>query len=361
MNKIIDRYLIINFTKIVVNTILIFLSLGVILNLFEEIEFVKNLDISLSIPFVLSLSFVPTLVIELLPFVFFLASMYYFVSLKTNKDLLSVKIFGYSNLKITIILAFFSFLFGWFILFAVNPITSTFVKYYETEKAKYSRDVDHLIAVNKNGVWIKEIGEYKYKIINAEKFEGNALTNISIYIFTKKNNELIERIESETAIISSNPWKMNKVFKYDIKNNKRTYLETYEFETEKFFDQINSLFKNLNTVSFVNLVKNYKMLQDMGYPKKLLDEKIHKFISLPFFLFLMVVLAAIFSIGSLNTKQNYYYILMSILVSVIIYFFKDLSIAMGQTNKIDLVLSVWMPILAIVLFCSIGVIQINEK
>ena len=52
---------------------------------------------------------------------------------------------------------------------------------------------------------------------------------------------------------------------------------------------------------------------------------------------------------------------MSILVSVIIYFFKDLSIAMGQTNKIDLVLSVWMPILAIVLFCSIGVIQINEK
>jgi len=34
---------------------------------------------------------------------------------------------------------------------------------------------------------------------------------------------------------------------------------------------------------------------------------------------------------------------------------------LGQTEKISLVLSVWMPLIAISLFCSIGVIQINEK
>ena len=41
--------------------------------------------------------------------------------------------------------------------------------------------------------------------------------------------------------------------------------------------------------------------------------------------------------------------------------FKDLSFALSQTGKINLILSVWMPIIAIGLFCSIGVIQINEK
>ena len=44
-----------------------------------------------------------------------------------------------------------------------------------------------------------------------------------------------------------------------------------------------------------------------------------------------------------------------------IYYLKDLSIAMGQTEKINLTLSIWMPIIIISLFCSIGIIQINEK
>ena len=92
-----------------------------------------------------------------------------------------------------------------------------------------------------------------------------------------------------------------------------------------------------------------------------MSEKIHTFIAIPFFLFLMVVLASIFTIGNVDSKQNYYYIIISILTSVIIYYFKDLSIALGQTNQINLILSVWMPLIAITLFCSIGIIQINEK
>ena len=75
----------------------------------------------------------------------------------------------------------------------------------------------------------------------------------------------------------------------------------------------------------------------------------------------MVVLAGIFTIGSLNVKPNFYYIIVSVFISVFIYYFKDLSIALGQTEKISLGLSVWMPIIVVGLFCSIGVIQINEK
>ena len=96
MNKVINQYLILNFFKIVINTILIFLALGIILNLFEEIEFFKNLNLSFSLPFILSLSFVPTLIIDLLPFIIFLSSMFFFLQLKSSKDLLSIKVFGYS-------------------------------------------------------------------------------------------------------------------------------------------------------------------------------------------------------------------------------------------------------------------------
>ena len=360
MGKIINQYLIINFLKIVTNSVLVFLALGIILNLFEEIEFFKNLNQSFTLPFILSLSFVPTLILELMPFIIFLASMFYFLHIKSNKDLLSVKIFGYSNLKITIIIALFAFLFGIFVLIAINPITAVLVKYYEVEKAKHARDVDHLVSINKNGVWIKEIDETGFKIINAEKLEGDTLKKISVYIFDKQN-KVLERIEAESAKISIKPWEMKNVYVFDFLNKTSNNFKDYSFETDEVLDKINSVYKNLNTISFIDTITNYSELNKIGYSKKVLNEQIHKFAALPFFLFLMVVLASIFTIGTVNARQNYYYVILSILISVIIFYFKDLSIALGQTGKISLGLSVWMPLIAIGLFCSIGVIQINEK
>ena len=60
------------------------------------------------------------------------------LSIRNNKDLLTLKVFGYSNLKIFFILAFTSFFLGWIILFFVNPITSSMSKYYEKTKSSYS-------------------------------------------------------------------------------------------------------------------------------------------------------------------------------------------------------------------------------
>ena len=201
MNKIINQYLIINYSKILANSVLVFFVLGIVLNLFEEIEFFKDLGQPFGLPLILSLSFIPTLLIELLPFIVFLASVFYFLRLKSNKDLLSIKIFGYSNLKITLIVAFFTFLFGFFILFTINPITSKLIKYYETEKATHARDVVHLISINKNGIWIKEVDETGYKIISAENIENDILKNISIFVFDNSSN-VLKRIESKSAVIT---------------------------------------------------------------------------------------------------------------------------------------------------------------
>src|SRR5210317_2666445 len=116
MNSIINKYLILSYFKIFINTILIFFSLGVLINLFEEIEFFKNLDQTLILPFLLSLSVVPSLIFDLLPFIIFLSAVFYFIKIRANKNLLSFKIFGYSNLRLVIILSIFSMILGIFFL-----------------------------------------------------------------------------------------------------------------------------------------------------------------------------------------------------------------------------------------------------
>ena len=56
------------------------------------------------------------MIIQILPFIIFISSMWFMLSIRNNKDLLTLKVFGYSNIKIFYILAFTSFVMGWLIL-----------------------------------------------------------------------------------------------------------------------------------------------------------------------------------------------------------------------------------------------------
>ena len=67
MNKIILNYLLKNFLKTLMYTVLIIYSFGLILNLFEEIEFFKNISVSIFMPLMLTSIFIPSMITKLLP------------------------------------------------------------------------------------------------------------------------------------------------------------------------------------------------------------------------------------------------------------------------------------------------------
>ena len=94
MNKIIFNYILKNFLKTFFIFVLIFYCFGVILNLFEEIEFFKNIDVSILTPLMLTCIYIPSMIIKILPFIIFLSSMWFMLNIRNNKDLLSLKVFG---------------------------------------------------------------------------------------------------------------------------------------------------------------------------------------------------------------------------------------------------------------------------
>ena len=100
MNNVILNYLLKNFLKTIFMWIAIFYCFGLILNLFEEIEFFKNIDVSIFTPLILTSIFIPSMIIQLLPFIIFVSSMWFMLKIRNNRDLLTMKVFGYSNMKI---------------------------------------------------------------------------------------------------------------------------------------------------------------------------------------------------------------------------------------------------------------------
>ena len=71
---------------------MIIYSFGLVLNLFEEIEFFKDTNIHFIKPFYLSCLYIPSLIIKLLPFIIFITSMWYITKIKNNKNLLTLSL-----------------------------------------------------------------------------------------------------------------------------------------------------------------------------------------------------------------------------------------------------------------------------
>ena len=358
---VINKYLVGEFLKTFLNVILIFCCLGLILNLFEEINYFKNYDVGIVLPITLSLMIIPSIVINMLPFILFLSSVWVFIKLKNNRDILSLKTFGVSNVSFLILFSFTAVFISAVTLFAINPVTSIVVKYYEDIKGKYDLDKSHLASINTNGIWIREKNGKKINIIKSQRIEGDLLTNVSIYKFNE-DNVLMERIETVQADISNNPWILQNGFKINfLKESKKEEFQRLEFNSTFNKEKLNSIYSNLDTLSFYNLITNMEKLISKGYNPILLKEKKHFYLSLPFFLIVMVLLAGIFTLGSNERKQNTYYLILAIIISVVIFYFKNFSTALGTTERIPLLVSVWSPVIVLSLFCSVGVMQINEK
>ena len=64
---LINKYLSKEFLKVVINTSIVFFALGFIMNLFEEINFFKDLDVGITMPITLSLLFTPILLHNFFP------------------------------------------------------------------------------------------------------------------------------------------------------------------------------------------------------------------------------------------------------------------------------------------------------
>ena len=70
MNSVILKYLLNSYLKTLLKVFLFFYSFGIIINLFEEIEFFKNLDVSILTPLLLTIIYYDINIMTLTVFCF---------------------------------------------------------------------------------------------------------------------------------------------------------------------------------------------------------------------------------------------------------------------------------------------------
>ena len=141
------------------------------------------------------------------------------------------------------------------------------VKFYEKTKSNYSKDTDHLVTINRNGVWIKERKTMTYHY-QCDRLENNFLMDVSINIISEYYYK--KRIEAEKANILLNNWDIKnlKIFNFDKTGNVEIEnKDQIEFISFYNVEKLNSLFKNLDTISFIELLTKNENLIIRGYEK----------------------------------------------------------------------------------------------
>ena len=356
--KTYTKFLINGFIKSFFNVFFVMISLVFILNILKEIEFFSNKEVNSLYPIYLSLMGSPSIIFEMFPFIFLIATQFFFLKLFNNDEINIFKYSGLKNIKIINLLSFISFFIGILTITVFYSFSSNLQHYYLQVKNQFSDDKLYLAVINKNGLWIKDVVNNQTSIINSSKIENNFLTNTFITTFDENFN-LIKSLKSDKIDIKNNEWLIYNPTIF--KNNISQKTDLIRFKSSFNQKRIESLFSNLSSLSLLKLIdlrKNYKLL---NYSTVDVDIQIYKIATYPLFLVIMTILSSIIMLNTKKSGSKVIKIIIGLFFSVVIYYINNFFNVMGSTEKLPLMVSIWTPIIFLSLINLIMLVNINEK
>ena len=338
--------------------LLIMFSLIFILNLLSELDFFKDINVNSYFPIYLSLLNSPTFIFEMFPFIFLISTQLFFITLFNNNQLSIFKYSGLKNSKILIIISFMSFILGILIITLFYSFSSSLKNFYLDLKTNYTSDGKYLAVITKNGLWIKDVVDDKILIINSVKIDQNYLIDAYISEFNK-NFEIKRNIVSPKIDISDKNWIIYEAKVFD-RNTKQKF-EIVEMTTNFDYLVIQNLFSNLSSLSILELLELRKNYKSLNYSLIEIDIQLLKLISFPIYLMLMTIFSSVIMMSTKELKSSIIKISIGLFFSVIIYYLFNFFNVLGKTEKINIFISVLLPIILLTIVNSLMIRRFNEK
>ena len=359
MIKTYQKYIIKNYLNSVFSITGMFFCLVLILNIFEEINYFKDIEITFLFPLFLNFLNAPSILYNIFPFIFLISSQFFLLNLIEKNELIVLKNFGIDNFKLIKILITSSFVLGLLVIIVFYNLSSNLKYIYLDLKSDYSSDDKYLAVITENGLWIRDEVDNRINIINADKIEKNILKIVTITKFDSNFN-LLGYIYADEVNIEKNEWFIKKA---TINNIMATNVieKNFFFQSNFNSEKINTLFSNLESLSLWELLKLKRDYKDVGYSISEIDIHLQRIYSYPIYLVIMTILSAVMMLNIGYNKPRIFYLILGILLSVIIFYLNRFVNLLGENEKLPIHLSIWLPHILMFILITIGLIRINEK
>ena len=337
---------------------LVMTSLAFILNLLSELDFFREINVEINFPIFLAFLNSPSMIFEMFPFIFLIATQLFFIKLFENKEIEILKYSGLKNSKIILFLSIISLISGLFVSFIFYNFSSNLKNIYLELKSNYTNDGKYLAVITKNGLWIKDKLKNNTLIINSKKIDKNFLKGNFITEFDEEYN-VKRNIKSEKIDITLNEWKIYNAKIY--KKNEYKDVPVINLKTNFDYKRIQSLYSNLSSLNIFQLFELRDNYIKLNYSITDINLQLLKLVSYPIYLILMTILSSVIMFNIKRMNSPTYKISIGLFFSVIIYYVYNFFQVLGSTERLPLTISIFAPLIILTIINNFMLFKINDK
>ena len=144
-------------------------------------------------------------------------------------------------------------------------------------------------------------------------------------------------------------------------NNKYEEKSLIEIETNFDMRRIQTLFSNLSSLSLIELINLRDNYKNLNYSITEVNIHLLKLFLYPIYMVLMTIFSGIFMLKVKMYESSTFKISLGLFLSVIIYYVNNFFNILGKVEKIPLSLSVFIPLVILIMINSLMLFRINEK
>tara|TARA_R110000787_G_scaffold1497_7_gene6289 strand:+ start:8711 stop:9808 length:1098 start_codon:yes stop_codon:yes gene_type:complete len=292
----------------------------------------------------------PTLAMKLLPFIALFGGMLTFFRLSKTSELSVIRASGVSVWQFLFPSLFIAFAIGMLVLTVINPIAAAMQAQNDRMEAKYFETRSNLLTLSTNDLWLRQVDENGLSVIHARGAVNQGIDLTEVIIFQYDANDIFTgRIDASEATLRPGFWDLKNVVITgpDRPAERRDRLE---LPTSLTILQIQESFASPATLSFWDLPGFIATLEHAGFSGDRHRLHWYSLMAGPVLMLAMVLVAATFSLRSLRQGRTVLLVLGGIATGFVFYFMTDIIYALGLSGNLPIILSAWIPAVAITLF-----------
>ncbi len=324
----------------------IFLCLLTIIILFDFAELQRRVgskEINLSMTLNMVFLRAPYFLEQVLPFLIFVAALFVFWRMNRSNELVIFRSTGVSLWRLILPISLTALIIGFVDLMIFNSLSNAmYTRYEKLEKRHLSKDKEE-IKISSTGLWLSEkVGPHQ-AIYRADKIDLKKLEfqNINIIILSPQN-EFMERVDARVAQVQGNHLKLMNGWDMYVGKPAEPFSQKF-IETSLDEKKIQNMTVSPGNFSFWKLSSYIDLLEASGLHSLKQRMYWHSLLASAFWGGAMVLLAAAFSCRPFRQGKTVLIIFLGLIVGFFLYFFKNLTFAIGAAGGLPPLIAAWLP------------------
>jgi lipopolysaccharide export system permease protein len=326
-----------------------FLTLAFSIDIVDLLNRTSGRNVSSGIVIGMAILQLPNLGQKLMPFAVLLGGVFAFVRLSRSQELVAARAAGVSPWDILAPPLASAVGLGVIAVLAFTPLSAGMLAQFSLLEAKYIKGEASQLAVSENGLWLRQGDERQQSVIHAMRVadQGVRLDDIVVFLY-RAGDQFVGRISARSGQLHAGAWVLDDAWVSGA-DGTPVHHDVYDLATTLTPAQIQESFASPDTLSFWDLPNFIAAAQHAGFSAIRYELYLYTLLALPALFAAMVFMAASFSLRIGRGTGLVRVVMISALSGFAVYFFGELTRALGQSGVLPAALAATAPAAAAIL------------